>query len=110
MDNYVHSNINPGQHGRNRGYSGNGGNGGGYAHGRGDLPKPIPPITAHSSDSYPFFLPGGGISREVVQTDLSRYLGNNAQCKPGHDEYVWGSDILCFFILFELFLFSGIDW
>lgn len=43
-----------------------------------------PPI--NSSDSYPFFLAGDGIAREVIQTDIPRYLGNNAVCKPGNKQ------------------------
>lgn len=77
MDNYDR------EHGNNRG-----GSRGSYGHGEPSKSIPLP-ITTHGDSSYPFFLLGGGISRQVFQTDLQRYLGNNAQCKPGHDEYVW---------------------
>ncbi|CAZ79376.1 unnamed protein product [Tuber melanosporum] len=38
----------------------------------------------------PFFLPGEGIKRQVIQTDLPRYLGNNALSRPGWDKGVPG--------------------
>lgn len=79
--NYMHSNTD--RYGNNRGrHYGN--SGGDYERGE-SIPPPIP---TQSSGSYPFFLLGSGISRQVIQTDLPRYLGNNSQCKPGYDEYV----------------------
>ncbi|PWW78940.1 hypothetical protein C7212DRAFT_167557 [Tuber magnatum] len=33
----------------------------------------------------PFFVSGEGIKRQVIQTDLPRYLGNNAYSRPGQD-------------------------
>jgi hypothetical protein len=30
-----------------------------------------------------FFVPGTGIDREVITTDICRYLGNDALVKPG---------------------------
>lgn len=30
-----------------------------------------------------YFIPGDGISREVIQADICRYLGNDALVKPG---------------------------
>lgn len=30
-----------------------------------------------------YFLPGEGISREVIQADICRYLGNDALVRPG---------------------------
>lgn len=84
MDNYVHSNTDRCGNNGGRHY---GNSGGGYE--RGELSQSIPPpIPTQSSGCYPFFLLGSGISRQVIQTDLPRYLGNNSQCKPGHDEYV----------------------
>ena len=34
-----------------------------------------------------YFLPGDGIDREVIQSEICRYLGQDATCKPGthHD-------------------------
>lgn len=79
--------------GHGTGYPGDGfNNGGPSSRGRGgreEFTQPTSlPITPYTSDSYPFFLPGEGISRQVIQTDLPRYLGNNSHCKPGHDEFV----------------------
>ncbi|CUS14745.1 unnamed protein product [Tuber aestivum] len=34
-------------------------------------------------DMLPFFVSGEGIKRQVIQTDLPRYLGNNAYSRPG---------------------------
>lgn len=81
MSHYVHESS--GQPSRNWVYNANGG-GEQYQ----PMPQP-PPIPAFKTDSYPFFLLGEGISRQVIQTDLPRYLGNNSQCKPGHDANVW---------------------
>lgn len=36
-----------------------------------------------SSRKITFFVPGGGIDREVISTDICRYLGNDATVKPG---------------------------
>lgn len=33
---------------------------------------------------YKWFIPGEGISREVIQADICRYLGNDALVKPGY--------------------------
>ena len=30
-----------------------------------------------------YFLPGEGIDREVIQSEICRYLGQDATCKPG---------------------------
>lgn len=30
-----------------------------------------------------YFIPGDGISREVIQADICRYLGNDALVRPG---------------------------
>lgn len=38
----------------------------------------------------PFFLSGDGIKRQVIQTDIPRYLGNNAYSRPGHNQGVEG--------------------
>lgn len=31
-----------------------------------------------------YFIPGDGISREVIQADICRYLGNDALVRPGN--------------------------
>lgn len=31
-----------------------------------------------------YFIPGEGISREVIQADICRYLGNDALVRPGN--------------------------
>lgn len=31
-----------------------------------------------------YFVPGDGISREVIQADICRYLGNDALVRPGN--------------------------
>lgn len=41
-------------------------------------------------DMLPFFVSGEGIKRQVIQTDLPRYLGNNAYSRPGHNQGVEG--------------------
>lgn len=42
-----------------------------------------------SSRKLTFFVPGDGIDREVISTDICRYLGNDATIRPG--EYTVGS-------------------
>jgi len=39
-----------------------------------------------------YFVPGAGIDREVITTDICRYLGNDALVKPGN--YKVNSSIL----------------
>lgn len=36
-----------------------------------------------------YFLPGDGIDREVIQSEICRYLGQDATCKPGTHNDVW---------------------
>ena len=36
-----------------------------------------------------YFLPGDGIDREVIQSEICRYLGQDATCKPGTHHDVW---------------------
>lgn len=36
-----------------------------------------------SSRKVTFFVPGTGIDREVISTDICRYLGNDATARPG---------------------------
>lgn len=31
-----------------------------------------------------YFIPGDGITREVIQADICRYLGNDALVRPGN--------------------------
>jgi hypothetical protein len=33
-----------------------------------------------------YFIPGDGISREVIQADICRYLGNDALVRPGNHQ------------------------
>lgn len=33
-----------------------------------------------------YFVPGEGISREVIQADICRYLGNDALVRPGNHD------------------------
>lgn len=35
-----------------------------------------------------YFLPGDGIDREVIQSEICRFLGNDATCKPGTNREV----------------------
>lgn len=46
----------------------------------------IDPPTSRPSTSY--FLPGEGISREVIQADICRYLGADATCLPARNRDV----------------------
>lgn len=46
----------------------------------------------------PFFLPGDGIKRQVIQTDIPRYLGNNAYSRPGHNQ-VYSFSLPCLMFL-----------
>ena len=41
-----------------------------------------------------YFVPGEGISREVIQADICRYLGNDALVRPGLHN-VWLPISLC---------------
>ena len=50
-----------------------------------------------------YFIPGDGISREVIQADICRYLGNDALVRPGNHNVRFP---LPFFFFFLLFLFS----
>ncbi|KAG0640535.1 hypothetical protein HOY80DRAFT_1000061 [Tuber brumale] len=59
--------------------------GGGYPSNHGTYDDRSP-----RQEMLPFFLPGEGIKRQVIQTDLPRYLGNNACSKPGWDKGVPG--------------------
>ncbi|RPB09557.1 hypothetical protein P167DRAFT_577166 [Morchella conica CCBAS932] len=72
-DNHIHRYGNPGNPPDDQERNRNGGH-----------PYSGPPPVNSSSDNYPFFLAGDGIAREVIQTDIPRYLGNNAVCKPGN--------------------------
>lgn len=40
-----------------------------------------------------YFLPGDGIDREVIQSEICRYLGNDATCKPGMNREVRPSSL-----------------
>lgn len=59
-----------------------------------DLPARIRPVIdpGRSRDEArpnynEYFLPGEGIDREVIQSEICRYLGQDATCKPGtHDD------------------------
>lgn len=56
-----------------------------------EIPAPIRPVIdpSRSSRDEPrpnyneYFLPGDGIDREVIQSEICRYLGQDATCKPG---------------------------
>lgn len=39
--------------------------------------------SSSASRNLTFFVPGNGIDREVISTDICRYLGNDATAKPG---------------------------
>lgn len=40
----------------------------------------MPPATARQND---YFVPRDGIDREVITSDICRYLGNDALVRPG---------------------------
>lgn len=44
--------------------------------------QPAPPPSRQST----YFINGQGIDREVITTDICRYLGNDALVKPGTRE------------------------
>lgn len=49
-----------------------------------------------------YFIPGEGISREVIQADICRYLGNDALVKPGTYNVCLRSlpmSMWCFYVL-----------
>lgn len=56
-----------------------------------EMPPQIRPVIdpSRSSRDEPrpnyneYFLPGDGIDREVIQSEICRYLGQDATCKPG---------------------------
>ena len=61
-----------------------------------DIPPAVRPVIdpGRSRDeprpSYnEYFLPGEGIDREVIQSEICRYLGQDATCKPGAHTDVW---------------------
>ena len=65
-----------------------------------DIPQSVRPIIdpGRSRDeprpSYnEYFLPGEGIDREVIQSEICRYLGQDATCKPGAHTDVWTTAI-----------------
>ena len=43
-----------------------------------------------------YFLPGEGIDREVIQSEICRYLGQDATCKPGTHGDVWSTDTMVY--------------
>jgi hypothetical protein len=43
-----------------------------------------------------YFIPGEGISREVIQADICRYLGNDALVRPGNHNV---RPPFCFFLV-----------
>lgn len=54
-----------------------------------------------------YFIPGDGISREVIQADICRYLGNDALVRPGNHNVRFPTSIfailpysLCYFCFF----------
>lgn len=49
-----------------------------------------------------YFIPGDGISREVIQADICRYLGNDALVRPGNHSV----RLLSFFFL----LLYAVTW
>ena len=57
-----------------------------------------------------YFIPGDGISREVIQADICRYLGNDALVRPGNHNVRFPTSIFLWlfcptpFLLFLLFL------
>ena len=59
-----------------------------YNSGGGGYPTNYPPYEERppGQELLPFFIPGDGIIRQVIQTDLPRYLGNNAYSRPGHSQ------------------------
>lgn len=44
-----------------------------------------------------WFIPGDGIDRHVISTDIQRYLGNDATVRPGRDK-VSRSRMPCFVV------------
>jgi hypothetical protein len=48
-----------------------------------DLVMSYAKSSAKTTRKITFFVPGGGIDREVISTDICRYLGNDATVKPG---------------------------
>lgn len=49
-----------------------------------------------------YFIPGDGISREVIQADICRYLGNDALVRPGNHNVRIPKSLLYSFSLFFL--------
>ncbi|KAI9743810.1 MAG: hypothetical protein M1818_002544 [Claussenomyces sp. TS43310] len=47
------------------------------------MSKSYQSASTKSSRKITFFVPGNGIDREVISTDICRYLGNDATVKPG---------------------------
>lgn len=64
-----------------------------------------------------YFIPGDGISREVIQADICRYLGNDALVRPGNHNVRFPLPFFFFFfavlvlpyIIPFIFAFSGLE-
>jgi len=56
---------------------------------------PGPIMTGRQNE---YFIPGDGISREVIQADICRYLGNDALVRPGNHSVRLLSS--CFLVVF----------
>lgn len=48
-----------------------------------------------------YFIPGEGISREVIQADICRYLGNDALVRPGNHHVRLPFFFFFFFLLLD---------
>lgn len=59
-----------------------------------------------------YFIPGDGISREVIQADICRYLGNDALVRPGNHNVRFPSPffpaVLPYFLSY-MFAFFGLE-
>jgi hypothetical protein len=55
----------------------------GYAPPVAAYPYPSQPAGGNTGPNWRWWIPSEGISREVIQADIQRYLGNEAVVRPG---------------------------
>lgn len=57
-----------------------------------------------------YFIPGDGISREVIQADICRYLGNDALVRPGNHNVRFPFPFSSLFLSLTPYLYFCFFW